>query len=102
MAVNEKTIGPFFFAIAKSNVEVVPVHTFEVVEMEEPWRTGRAFGFPVWFYRAAVVGVWTQTMDDLTDDDFFYDRWFSPKWLPTSVEEIADWSDDEEETQSDL
>jgi hypothetical protein len=103
MAVDEHSFGPFFVTKTNANRRWVPFHTVELVEMVEPWRTGKALAFPIGRYMAGVIGVWLYSIDDVVEnDEFFNERWLSPKWLPTSVEEISEWGiDEEEETQAD-
>jgi len=94
MAVNEKSVGKFYFAVVKIDRWYCPRQIVEIVQMHEPWRRGHAVMRSFGFRRAFVWGTWTKTLYDDIEDDFFDDRWLDPHWMDSvSADEISEWDD---------
>ena len=91
MAVHERSLRAFYLATVRTEPIKVPVHTVGVIQMHPPWRVGRATVLPIWRHVGLVIGWWKKTMDDV-EEDFSDARWFAPKWLPNTTEEIATWN----------
>src|SRR5215469_16534933 len=100
MAVQEHSVGPFYFAGQATNVRRVPVHRVGIVQMEEPWRRGRAVVLPVWPFFAMVLGFWTKTIYDEIEEDFKDDMWINPQRLGESPDVIRTWWDGSEREES--
>lgn len=91
MAVRERSLGPFYAAWPSVNVAKCPVHTVGLVQMNRPWRRGRGVLFPIWRFRAIILGLWVRSIEEDIDADFEDDRWFKPQWVKSDVREISDW-----------
>ena len=96
MAVHEHTLGPFYLAKVPVTETNFPVHQVGITEMNPPWRRGRALLFPWRSFVGIVIGFWTRSIDQDVDEDFEDDRWFDPKWLDASVDDISTWRAHEE------
>jgi hypothetical protein len=96
MAVHEHSLGPLYFAKVQTSEDNFPVHRVGITEMNPPWRRGKALMFPGWSFVGLVVGFWTRTIDKDVEEDFTDDRWFDPKWLDATVDDISTWRIHEE------
>ena len=107
MSTDEVSIGPVYVAAPPVTRRFFRPQVVEIVEMCEPWRTGKAFILPLVASRALVIGIWTRDIqDDIAVD--FPDEWPdfmmswesednepSPKWLKGAW--LKDWNATEEE-----
>lgn len=91
MAIHEHALGPLYFARVRLNRPWCPVHRVDVVEMNEPWRRGRAAMVPISHGWALAFGIWTRSMEEDIEEDFDDSRWFNPKWLSAGTAEIKLW-----------
>lgn len=89
MAIQERSLGPLYFATVHLE-QTAPVHRVGIVQMERPWRRGRAILFP-WRLRALVIGLWFRSIEQDIEDDFDDQQWFDPKWLANTPEDISLW-----------
>lgn len=80
MAINEKSIGPLYVACTRVTSVFWP-HFVGIIEMEEPWRRGKALLVSVAPHYAMVIGIWHRSMEQDIEEDFTDDRWFSPRWI---------------------
>jgi hypothetical protein len=99
MAIRERSAGPLYLARVKMAPWRVPIHTVGITQMNPPWRRGRAVVFPGGRHYGLVLGWWTRTIEQDIEEDFADDRWFNPKWLDTSIDDIATWRDDASEAE---
>jgi hypothetical protein len=99
MAIRERSAGPLYLARVKMAPRRVPVHAVGIHQMHPPWRRGRAVVFPSGRHYGLVLGWWTRTIEKDIEEDFADDRWFDPKWLDTTADDISTWKSGHEETE---
>lgn len=77
------------------------MHVHGIVQMEPPWREGRAVAFPIWPGRAVSLGLWVKIEHEHEDDEAFADDlWLAPHLLPQiELDVIASWEDPDAEAK---
>ena len=93
MSINEFSVGPFYFAFARSNTRKFPPHLVDITEMCEPYRVGKALLCPTGLLWCVCVGLWHRDIYDDVIEDFpgdwpeewrhieYDDPSHSPGWL---------------------
>jgi hypothetical protein len=97
MAIQEHSVGPLYLAKVATNVRRVPVHTHGIIEMEEPWRRGRAIMFPYRPWLGISIGIWTKSINKEIAEDFADEQWLDPHQLEIPIDVIAKWDNGKEE-----
>lgn len=105
MAIEERSLGPLYFARVATSQAICPVRMVGVVETALPWRRGKALMLPWWSRhwwapQAIVLGLWFRDRHAVKDDDT---QWFSPKYIRVAPSEISQWDNGlEEEEEPDI
>jgi len=92
MTFDEWSVGPLYLCGLRVNRILVPPHFIDIVEMNAPWRRGRAIVLPIFWRRGLALGLWTRDINDDIEDDF--DDSTAPAWakfIEVSPEEIRAW-----------
>jgi hypothetical protein len=77
MTIDEVSIGPLYFAREDSMAKWFRPHVADVMEMCEPYRTGKVLVLPTGFNKLLAIGIWTR---DINDDVLDWpNRW--PEWM---------------------
>lgn len=79
MSTNEYSVGPLYLATEESNQKWFRPHLAEIVEMCEPYRTGKAVILPTGWFKLLAVGFWTRDIYDDVIEDFSKAGW--PDWM---------------------
>jgi hypothetical protein len=79
VSVNEFSLGPVYAAQGESIQKWFWPHVAQIVEMCEPYRTGKALILPTGCFRLVAVGIWTRDIYEDVIEDFPRGGW--PDWM---------------------
>lgn len=97
MAVQERSLGPLYFATTPTRVMTCPPTLVGLVEQAYPFRRGKGLMFPGRLYQGVTIGLWFKPWK--RNDEQGDDCWFDPKWLDIEPDEISQWESDAETPQ---
>jgi hypothetical protein len=89
MALDNRSLGPFYFSRPPVTRRVFRPSIGDIVEMCEPWRRGKAVVLCTGFHKGIALGWWIRDINDDIVEDFAAPAWM--KLLDASTDDISEW-----------